>query len=63
MPDRRPRLLLAFAGVGVVMWRQVGDDQGVVAAGSDALVVKMADVLDGPVGGKPDGVKEPAGSG
>jgi hypothetical protein len=56
-------LLLVFAGVGVVMWRQVGDDQGVVAAGSDALVVEMADVLDGPVGGKPDGVKEPAGPG
>jgi hypothetical protein len=35
------------------MWRQVGDDQGVVAADSDALIVKMADVLDGPVGGKP----------
>jgi hypothetical protein len=33
-------LLLVFAGVGVVMWRQVGDDQGVVAAGSDALVVE-----------------------
>jgi hypothetical protein len=44
-------LLLVFAGVGVVMWPQVGDDQGVVAAGSDALVVEMADVLDGPVPG------------
>jgi hypothetical protein len=41
-------LLLVFAGVGVVMWRQVGGDQGMVAAGSDALVVEMADVLDGP---------------
>lgn len=52
-----------FAGVGVVTWRQIGDDQGVVAAGSDVLVLEMADVLDGPLGGKPDGVKEPVGSG
>jgi hypothetical protein len=45
------------------MWRQVGDDQGVVAAGSDALVVEMADALDAQWAVKPDGVKEPAGSG
>jgi hypothetical protein len=31
------------------MWRQVGGDQGVVAAGSGVLVVGMADVLDGPL--------------
>jgi len=27
------------------------------AAGGDAFVVQVADVLDGPVGGEPDGVR------
>jgi hypothetical protein len=38
---------------------EVGDDEGVVAAGGDTFVVEMADVLDGPVAGKPDGVEPP----
>ena len=48
------------------MWlssSKVGEDQGVVAAGVDAFVVEVVDVLDGLVGGEPDAVVSSAGSG
>ena len=41
---------------------EVRDNDGVVAACSDAFVVKMADALDGPVAGDPDRVEAPPGS-
>jgi hypothetical protein len=42
---------------------EVGDYDGMVASGSDAFVVQVADVLDGPVVGEPDGVETPTGAG
>jgi hypothetical protein len=49
----------SFGGGCLSCGGEVGDDKGVVAAGGDAVVVEMADVLDGPVAGKPDGVEPP----
>jgi hypothetical protein len=41
---------------------EIGNNDGVIAAGGDALVVEVVDALDGPVTGDPDGVEAPPGS-
>lgn len=46
---------------GRSLWRL--PQSRVVAAGVDAFVVEVVDVLDGPVGGEPDAVVSSAGSG
>jgi hypothetical protein len=49
-------------GVTMLFGREVGNDNGVVAARFDSFVVEVVYALDGPVAGDPDGVKAPAGS-
>jgi hypothetical protein len=42
---------------------KIGNNHGVVAAGGDAFVVEVADVLDGSMLGEPDRVEAPTGPG
>jgi hypothetical protein len=58
-----PRIFRITIPLSVLSSSKVGEDQGVVAAGVDAFVVEVVDVLDGPVGGEPDAVVSSAGSG
>lgn len=54
--------IVGVRGAGFVGGQEISDDNCVIAASGDALIVEVLDVLDGPVTGDPDGVEAPPGS-